>query len=167
MILDSGKVVKQAGHRKSSMMNTPTAAPTPEWLIFAIVGGFFVAFPLFWCLVVWILSRASGWHRLAARFASGGRLITGARHSGVTGMVGLVSYRGVLTLHFEPDGFFLEVMTLFRVGQPRLFIPWSEVTERKPHQVLWWKSVSLSIGQPVITTITLPADLLEKQSKIG
>lgn len=148
------------------MMNTSTTDAAPEWLVFAIVGGFLVVFPLFWCVVVWILSRASGWHRLAARFACGGRLMTGARHRGVTGMVGLVSYRGTLTLHFDTDGFFMEVMPLFRIGHQRLFIPWSEISGRMPRRVLWWKSVSLSVGQPVISTITLPADLVDKHAPV-
>ncbi|MDZ4405430.1 hypothetical protein [Prosthecobacter sp.] len=143
-------------------MNTPTVEPAPDWLIFAIVGGFLVVFPLFWCLVVWILSRVSGWHRLAARHASASRPVTGARHDGVTGMVGGVSHRGTLTLHFDTEGFFLEVMPLFRIGHPRLFIPWSEITGRRPFAVLWWKAMRLSVGQPIIATITLPTALVEK-----
>lgn len=147
-------------------MNTPAAAPAPEWLVFAIVGGFLIIFPLFWCFVVWMLSRISGWHRLAARHASGSRLVTGTRHCGVTGMVGAVGHRGTLTLHFDSEGFFIEVMPLFKVGHPRLFIPWTEISGRKDRTVLWWKSVSLSIGQPQITTITLPAALLEQHEPI-
>lgn len=142
-----------------------TAATDPNWpLMFAIIGGFFIVFPLFWCFVVWILSRASGWHRLAGRYAMVTRPVMGARHSGLTGMVGAVSYRNVLTVHFVPEGFFLEVMVLFRIGQPALFIPWTEVTGRKARQVLWWSAVSLSIGHPVMGTITLPADLVDKYS---
>jgi hypothetical protein len=145
-------------------MDTATAAPDQFWLVLGIVGGFLVVFPAFWCFVVWILSRASGWHRLAQRHAAGNRLVSGACHGGVTGMVGVVSYRHVLTLHFNADGFFLEVMVLFRIGHPRLFIPWSEISTRTPRQVLWWKATSLSIGTPVITSITLPTDLLTQHA---
>ena len=145
-------------------MNTTTAEPAPDWLIFAIVGGFLIVFPLFWCLVVWILSRVSGWHRLAALHASGSRPVAGVCHVGVTGMVGGVSYRGVLTLHFDTGGFFLEVMPLFKIGHPRLFIPWSEITGRTPRSVLWWKAVSLGVGHPAISTVTLPADLVKTHS---
>ena len=146
-------------------MNTTLTTPDQDWLLLpAIIGGFFIVFPLFWCLVVWMLSRGSGWHRLAARHASGSRPVTGVTCGGVTGMVGGGSYRGTLTLHFDTDGFFLEVMPLFRIGHPRVFIPWSEISGRQPFTVLWWKAVRLSVGQPVIATISLPAALLEKHA---
>jgi hypothetical protein len=144
-------------------MNTPPVTTSEPWLlVLGIFGGFIVIFPLFWCFVVWMLSRFSGWHRLALRYPSGNRPVTGARHAGVTGMVGGVSYRSVLTLHFESDGFFLEVMVLFRIGQPRLFIPWSEITERKPFPMLWWNATRLTVGRPEVGKIRLPADLVEK-----
>lgn len=145
-------------------MNPPTATPPPDWLIFAIIGGFLVVFPVFWCCVVWMLSRMSGWHTLAKRHAAGSRPMEGTCVGGVTGMVGGVSYRSTLTLHFNPDGFFLEVMPLFKPGHQRLFIPWSEVTARVPFRVLWWKAEKLTIGEPVIGTITLPADLLARHA---
>lgn len=146
------------------MENLP-AAPDPNWpLTFAIIGGFLVVFPLIWCSVLWFLSRASGWHRLAAHYASGSRPLSGVRHAGLTGMVGGVSYRSILTIHCDSDGFFVEVMPLFRIGQPRLFIPWADVTARRPFAVLWWRAVALSVGQPVIGTISLPADLVGKHA---
>lgn len=148
-------------------MNTTTVAPAPGWLIFAIIGGFLVIFPLFWCAVVWLLSRISGWHRLAQRYASGDRPVTGACYGGITGMVGAVSYRSTLTVHFGQEGFFLEVMPLFRVGQPRLFIPWSEISGRKSRSVLWWRAMALSVGQPAIGSVALPADLVEKYAPAG
>ncbi len=143
-------------------MNPTTVPQEMAWpLALAIVGGFLVVFPLFWCGVVWLLSRMGGWHHLATRYAAGNRPVAGACHGGVTGMVGGVSYRGVLTVHFVPEGFFLEVMVLFRIGHPRLFIPWAAVSGRQARRVLWWNAVSLSVGQPVISTVTLPAKLLE------
>lgn len=141
-----------------------TAAPEQHWKPgLMIVGGFLVGFPLIWCFVVWMLSRISGWHHLAATYASGDRAMTGTCQGGVTGMVGIVSYRGVLTVSLTPEGFFLEVMALFRIGQPRLFIPWSAVSARTPRSLLFWNAVTLGIGQPVMGTITLPAKVLEKQ----
>lgn len=143
------------------MPPTTNETSSPAWLPFAIIGGFLIVFPLFWCAVVWFLSEVGGWRQLGRRYAAGDRPITGERFSGVVGMVGGVSYRYVLTLHVNTEGFFIEVMPLFKVGHPRLFIPWSEISERIPFRVLWWKGERLRIGQPVITTITLPANLLK------
>ena len=138
--------------------------PAPEWLIFAIIGGFLIVFPIFWCFVVWLLSQVGGWQRLARRYAAGDRSVTGERHSGVNGMVGIANYRRILTLHFNAEGFFIEVMPLFKIGHPRLFIPWSEISTRLPCRVFWWKAERLGIGQPVLNTITLPAKLLGRYS---
>ena len=146
-------------------MNPSPAATAPNWLLMlAIIGGFVVIFPLFWCLVVWMLSRMSGWHGLARHYASGDRQVTGDRHTGVTGMVGGVSYRHVLTVHFTADGFFIEPMALFKIGQPRLFIPWSDVTRSGSVNVLWWRATRLAVGHPVVATISLPADLVEQHA---
>lgn len=143
-------------------MNTSSAAVDPAWLVGAIIGGFLIIFPAFWCFIVWLLSRIGGWHRLAQRYPASrlSDLAISRRHRGLTGMVGVVRYRNILALDLTTDGFFLGVMPLFRIGHPRLFIPWHEITARKPRQVLWWKAETLSIGQPLIATITLPADLI-------
>jgi hypothetical protein len=141
--------------------------PAPYWLIFAIIGGFLVVFPLFWCFVVWLISHVGGWQRLSKRYAAGNRPVTGARHNGIQGMVGVASYRGTLTLHFNADGFFVEVMPLFKIGHPRLFIPWTDISARKEIRLLWWKSERLSIGNPAVATITLPAALLEQHQPRG
>jgi hypothetical protein len=56
----------------------PVAAKTaPVWLPFAIIAGFLVVFPLFWCLIVGFLSLTGGWHRLAKVYAAGDRPVTG------------------------------------------------------------------------------------------
>lgn len=141
---------------------TATTDPTaPVWLPFAIIGGFLIIFPLFWCGVVWLISRIGGWHRLARRYAAGDRLVTGTSTRLFGAMVGCASYRGCLTLHFNAEGFFMEVMPLFKIGHPRLFIPWSEISTRTPVSLLWWKAERVSIGRPVVSTVTLPAGLLE------
>lgn len=133
---------------------------TLVWLIPAIVGGFLVVFPLFWCAVVLFLAHAGGWQRLAGSYAAGSRPLSGVPHSAVTGMVGWVSYRFVLDVHVAEEGFFLDVMPLFRIGHPRLFIPWEAVSARRKAFNLFWKTEALGIGTPVIATITLPQGLL-------
>jgi hypothetical protein len=148
-------------------MHTSPSAPDPSWhLVLCILVGFAVVFPLFWCFIVWMLSWVSGWRRLSRRYASGSRPVAGERHAGVTGMVGLVSYRHVLTLHFAGDGFFLEPLVLFKVGHPRLFIPWSEVTRRGSFAVLWWRAARLGVGESVVATLSLPADLVERYAPV-
>ena len=140
----------------------PAVTPAPIWLPFAILGGFLVLFPLIWCGVVFLISRIAGWQHLAERFPAGDRPIVGDRRAGVQGIVGAASYRGTLTITFCEDGFFVEVMRLFRIGHPSLFIPWSAVTARESINVLWIKAVRLRIGNPPAGVITLPESLMER-----
>jgi len=113
-----------------------TPSPDPVWLIPAIVLGFAVVFPLFWCFVVGLVSHIGGWSRLARRFPEDPRTRTanreGTTHHGVSGRIGVASYRHVLTVRTTPEGLHLSVMPLFRSGHPSLFIPWSAVRERHP-----------------------------------
>ena len=136
--------------------------PNPVWPILAITGGFLIIFPVLWCLIVWIMSYVGGWQRLARRYAAGVRPVVGEQRSGFAGMAGVVTYRSVLTLHLNREGFFVEVMPLFRIGHPRLFIPWSEISAREPYWVLFWKAERLTIGRPPAATLTLPKDLLAR-----
>ncbi|MBX7207718.1 MAG: hypothetical protein K1X78_05385 [Verrucomicrobiaceae bacterium] len=150
-------------------MDTSTSSSDffPWWLPVAIIGGFVVFFPALWCGIVWIMSRAGGWNRLAARYPAGTRAPEGEECRRVFGMVGMARYKGILKLHFARDGFFMEVMPIFKIGHPPLFIPWAEVVDRKPFQLLWFRTVRLTIGSPAAGTITLPADLVEKHQPGG
>lgn len=150
----------------ATLLGQATGGDAPPWLVFAIIGGFLVVFPIFWCSIVWLLSRFGGWHRLAERYDARDRTASGRCHRAVTGMVGGTSYRNTLTVHLDDDGFFLEVNPLFRVGHPRLFIPWSEISDRTPRKVFWWSAERLSVGRPKVGTVTLPTEVLS-ESPLG
>lgn len=128
----------------------------------AIILGFLIIFPLFWCFVVLMISRMGDWHRLAAHYAAGDRAPSGTVHNGVFGMVGKARYKFALTVHTAPDGLFLETSPLFRIGHPRLFIPWNAVTGRDTRQIQQWQTTVLTIGQPIAGRIALalPQDAL-------
>jgi hypothetical protein len=146
------------GARSGNAMTEGGGSP---WMIPAITGGFLVIFPIVWCGVVLLLSVISGWRRLARDYAAGDRKVTGQARSGVIGMVGMISYRFVLTVHVNKEGFFMEVLAPFRIGQPRLFIPWDAVSSHKRYWSPWWKAETMKIGNPPIAAITLPLRALE------
>ncbi|MBP6782717.1 MAG: hypothetical protein KA152_02935 [Verrucomicrobiales bacterium] len=129
-------------------------------IFFVSIGGFLNGFPLIWCFVIWLLSHFSGWQRLAKRYAAGDRPVSGEKHSGFQALIGGARYRQVITVHFNHDGFFMEANPFFKLGHPRLFIPWLDVHSRTPCLMRGWKAERLSIGEPVIGTITLPVLLL-------
>lgn len=56
-------------------------------------------------------------------------------------------YSGVLTLGADAEGLYLGVIFLFRVGHPRLFIPWSDVRAEPVKKRLFWTRQTLRIGR--------------------
>jgi len=56
---------------------------------------------------------------------------------------------------------------LFRAGHPSLFIPWSEVKERKRAQWFLQEIDTLRIGDPHITTVRLPSRVIDSAMKEG
>ena len=123
---------------------------------------FTIFFPLLWCGVVFLISRIGDWSRLAKHFSAPDRKPSGTLHKGVLGSVGISQYKYTLIVHLNDEGFFLENMWLFRIGHPRLFIPWSAVSKREKKQVLMFHFNILTIGEPKIGKVALALELPER-----
>jgi len=131
----------------------------PIWLVLAIVAGFLVIFPVFWCFVVWLISLIGGWRRLAQVYQTsetpGGR---GLFAHFV--LVGIASYRNTVTVRITPAGLHLAVMPLFRVGHPPLLIPWHALRGGEPTSFRWLLGVRFQVLGPAsnlpLTTLALP-----------
>ncbi len=95
----------------------------PAWVVVAIVLGFFVVFPLFWCAVVWLVGVR--WRSLAAEFSSPWPPPPTARlFHGQSAVLGWTRYNRVLTIAVTPDAIHLRPIAIFAVGHPALSIPW-------------------------------------------
>lgn len=123
-------------------------------------GLFLFLFPAFWCAVCWLLSHVGGWNRLGTRFATH-QTPHGASFRWQNGSVGFVSYRNVMRVDAAPDGIFLSMPWLFRVGHPPLFIPWSEVHDATEQRLLWLRLVRFGVGSPRLARLRLPAKVFE------
>lgn len=144
----------------------PAAGDPPAWLIVLIPIAFCVVFPLFWCFVMWINSHVGGWSRLAARYRAR-EVPEGRSWHGTRGMVGPVSYRGVLSVIAGADGLFLVPSWPFRFGHPPLFLPWSDFHEVKRFSLLWLPMVRAKIGDPRVATLSLPPEVfLESEGRV-
>jgi len=128
--------------------------------LYMVLG--FVAVGAFWCLIVWLISLFSGWQMLAEQYAAEktGRTAGGTWRHAVTGRIGIGRYRNVLSVATTADGMFLDVMPFFRVGHPQLFIPLSAVSARRRVQGFFGELEQMDIGNPVLTSITLPVGLM-------
>ena len=98
-------------------------------------AGFALYFVALWSVICYSISWFSGWHRLAQQFRCE-RSFEGERWRFRSGLMRWnTRFGGALMLGANREGFFIAVLFLFRIGQPPLFIPWSEITIR---QRQWW-----------------------------
>jgi hypothetical protein len=129
-------------------------------LVFLLAALGFVASRL-WPLIAQHMKGSGGWDALAARFKVEPRSGSGFR-SRQSVQVGRVLYRNCTTVGVASDGLYLEArapIPFFR--KPPLLIPWSEISRTDEARLYWQKAALLSVGEPVICTVTLQADLFE------
>jgi len=140
--------------------------PPPAWLAFAIVGGFLIVFPIFWCFVCGLLSWMGGWSRLAKLYLAPPQAVPqGRSFTWRSGKVGLTNYKGTLTIHTGPSGLHLSVMPLFRFGHPPLLIPWEELKNPQSTTFGFSTAMKCAVGSPAVATLVLPPEVFEEHPK--
>lgn len=86
--------------------------------------GFFIGM---WLGISILLSYVSGWKELAKYYVYAGQTVPKMKLIHSASMRN-VSYRSVLSLGGNAEGLCLEIMFLFAVSSPKLFIPWTDMT---------------------------------------
>jgi hypothetical protein len=94
------------------------------------------------------LSWASGWRALARRYRTSGEP-GGVRFSMQSGRVGVVDYNRCLTVGVSAEGLYLAMLFFFRVGQPPLLIPWSDLTVVAIRDRWYARDITLRVGDPL------------------
>jgi len=117
-------------------------------------------FAAIWCAVSMVLSTIGGWRRLAESFPAR-RPPSGKRFFMQGGKVGSVSYSGCLTIYTSPEGLYLSVWPMFRLGHPPLLIPWDAIRNATTRRLLWAESVVFDVGLPKIATLQLSRKIFE------
>jgi len=141
---------------------------TAESIVLLVVGILVVTFV--WLIVLmsvlfWFFRRQSRWTQLAERYPAPPGPV-GTLHRGQTVKVGPVRWRRSMTVGLGESGLYLEpVMSMGSlrglIGHPPLLIPWSEVRVVGPgHIYLLWECTELAVGEPKITSLTVPNGLL-------
>lgn len=140
----------------------PSADSAPVWLPWLIGVGFPFFFGALWCGVCLLLSGLGGWGRLAEKFAAL-RPPAGTRFFMQSGKVGVVNYKGCLTVHTSADGLHLAVWPFFRIGHKPLLIPWRDIHNGQVRSVLFSESVAFEVGSPKIATLRLSKKIFAGQ----
>lgn len=123
---------------------------------------FLPLFCLFWCVVLYILSRMGKWAALAGRYRVSA-VPFGKRFVCQSGKVGVVNYNSCLNVIVSGDGLYLSIFPLFRPWHPPLLIPWSDLLNLKEKKMLWFlKFMEMQVCEPSITTIQLPSRIFEQ-----
>lgn len=123
-------------------------------LIPLIVVGSLVFMVGFWMGIVWLLAALSGWRSLATHYATTEPSPSNAQGF-IYGMVGWISYNGVLKIAFTEWGLYIGINPLFKIGHPSLLIPYQHFTNFR--QGIFYRKADV---QGV--TVSLPVRIMEQ-----
>lgn len=91
---------------------------------------FFILFPvgfaLFWMLICQLLSKLSGWKKLAQKYTSTKTSNFNISHFGSCKM-GLTNYNNCVKYGSDYMGLFIGVWMIFKMGHPDLYIPYQDI----------------------------------------
>ena len=125
-------------------------------LFIIVFAGFFAGIFFF---VLFIIKKFSGddgsWQKLQANYRYQAPIApVGMRVKFKSVKVGNIIYRNSMNLIITTNGLHLSTNFLFGKIAP-LFIPWSAISNIEDDVLYWKKSYKLSIGNPIISKITL------------
>ena len=102
-----------------------------------------------WVAVNALLSYSSGWAKLAAVYRA--QRPPSGRYFPIQGAkIADVFARGVLTVYTSPEGMYLSIWPIFRFREPPLFIPWSDIRNRRERRWLFSRFIEFDIGSPPV-----------------
>jgi hypothetical protein len=119
---------------------------------------FYVVFPIIWIAICIILSRMSGWHKLAQKylridFVSGEKWrfrSAKLRYS--------VGYNSCVNFVANREGLGISIFFVFRVGHPPLFIRWTDIAISKETKFLR-NVIRFTVGRDFPIPILVPKSL--------
>jgi len=87
-----------------------------------------IFFLVFWLLLNFIVSRLTGWARIASHYRNVGGF-TGKvwRFQTITTRRGM-AYKGNMNVGADSRGLYLSLFFFFRFGHPPVFVPWGDIT---------------------------------------
>ncbi|HEX7564470.1 MAG TPA: hypothetical protein VF396_14660 [Bradyrhizobium sp.] len=141
-------------------------------LEFALIPAVFLVVVVIFAVGGWFLApiiaqhfkggAAGGRSRLSEVYATTRNLPTRLLRR-QTIVLGQVLYRNCITVGFDDIGLYLTPgfpVSIF--GKRPLFFPWTEFTRVEEGRLFWRKAAVLSLGEPVVGTITMPMELFNK-----
>lgn len=125
-----------------------------------------------WCGGCLLYAWASGWRRLAKRFAAWqpptGQRVRVHQAQFKWGRWGEMNYRAKMHLdvYVSPEGLYLAMCAMLRLWHPPLFIPWAEIHNMENSRFFSHAMVKFEVGSPCLVTVALPKKVFEN-SEMG
>jgi hypothetical protein len=106
-------------------------------------------------------ARGGGWGDLARVYAT--TKPPPPALPGQTLMVGFTQYRRCVAVAADETGLYLKLgFPLSFLRRPALLIPWTAFARVEKGRLYWREAAVLSVGDPLVATITAPMELFEK-----
>jgi hypothetical protein len=114
-----------------------------------------------WVLTFYVLALLSGWSLLSKRFRHRGAFYGETWPFRSARMRGLIHFGSALTIGADESGLYMAVFPLFRVCNPPLLIPWSEISIIPGERGLIFKKRVLLLGRQESISLSISSSLAE------
>ena len=114
-------------------------------IVFKVLPGFLLAFPIFWITIVFLVSRLGGWARLASQFSadnppSGDKFSWHSAHLNRLGR-----YGNCVTVTVSSQGVHMQTILIFRFGHKAIFLPWGAISNMTRSTFLGFSRTKLTV----------------------
>ena len=127
-------------------------------------NNFYVVFPIIWIAICILLSRISGWHKLAQKYL---RIdcVSGEKWRFRSAKLRYsVGYNGCVNFVANREGLGISIFFIFRVGHPPLFIQWTDIALSKETK-LFRNLIRFTVGRdfpiPILVHKSLGHKIME------
>ena len=125
-------------------------SPTVAIILFLI---FFISL---WSTIVFLLSKLSGWDKLAEKYGDR-QLFQDQIFHFCSLYIGSVRYKSAINIGVSEAGLYLNPLIVFRLSYPPVLIPWNHISDFEEKSVWLMKYYVFNVGYPTITTIKMPS----------
>lgn len=120
--------------------------------LYIILPIFFVAFPLFFIGVIFLISRM-GWRKLAAQFEYTHQF-DGEKIKLTSAGIGLSNYNNVLNTYVNREGIYMRPRFVFKLFHPAVMIPWKEFRDYNEGKMWFVNTATVLVGHDPQIKIT-------------
>ncbi|NJN71712.1 MAG: hypothetical protein HC799_02285 [Limnothrix sp. RL_2_0] len=117
---------------------------------------FLIFFVSLWWLVLFLLTKLSGWDKLAERYGDR-QPFQGQIFHFCSAYIGPVRYKSAIDIGISEAGIHLNPFIIFRLSYPPVLIPWHQISDFEEKSFWLMKYYVFNVGDSIITTIKVPS----------